>query len=82
MKMGKAPSYLTAQLGYVRDVQPYHLRNTEEFRLPMATKGLTGLKLYNMLPEFIKEETNFNLYKRNIVQFVRNNEMKIIFKDL
>lgn len=31
MKLGKAPTYLSEQLGYVRDVQSYHLRNTEDF---------------------------------------------------
>ena len=36
-KIEKAPTYLTEQLGYVRDVQPYHLRNAEDFRLPIAT---------------------------------------------
>ena len=64
----QAPSYLIEQLVYVGDVQPYHLRNTEDFRLSMATttcmqRGIffIGLKVFNMLPEFIKAETNFNL---------------------
>ena len=37
MKVGKGAAYLTEQLGYVRDNQPYHPRNTGDFRLPMAT---------------------------------------------
>ena len=71
--MGKVPTYLTEQLGYVRDVQP--MATTTSMQFSLFSKGL---KLFNVLPEFIKVETNFNLYKRNIVQFVKNNEMNNI----
>ena len=37
IKTRKAPTYLTEHLLYIRNVQPYHLRNTEDLLLPMAT---------------------------------------------
>ena len=47
IKIGKSPTYLTEQLGYVRDVQLYHLRNTENFRLPMATTASMQRSLFS-----------------------------------
>lgn len=85
MKIGNAPEYLTEQLGYVREVQPYHLRNAENFRLPRAKTTamqqslfFKGLKLYNLLPNNIKTERNINISRRNITQFVKNNMVNSI----
>ena len=33
MKIGDAPDYLTEQLSYVGEVQPYSLRNVMDFRI-------------------------------------------------
>lgn len=80
MKIGNAPEYLMDQLNYVGGVQPYHLRNVSNFRLPRATTAAMqrslfhkGLNLYNMLPSDIKSELNINAFKRKIVQFIKNN---------
>lgn len=82
MKMGNAPDYLIGQLNYVGEMQPYNLRNAEDFRLQRVTTTamqrslfFKGLKLYNMLPNYIKTERNINIFKRNISTFVKNNEI-------
>ena len=36
MKIGDAPDYLTEQLRYVGEVQPYSLRNVMDFRIQHA----------------------------------------------
>lgn len=79
MKIGSAPEYLTEQLKYVGEVQPYQLRNAENFRLQRTTTTKMqrslfhkGLKLYNMLSDNIKSETNMNVFKRKCVYFIKN----------
>ena len=56
IKMGCAPEYLTEQLRYAGEVQPYNLRNASDFRPSRADSNVMqrslfskGLKLYNML---------------------------------
>lgn len=80
MKTGNAPEYLIEQLNYVREIQPYHLRNADNFRLPKAATTAMqrslfykGLHLYNMLPMNVKSENNTNEFKRKIVYFIKNN---------
>ena len=34
MKNGDGPKYITEQLRYVGETQPYHLRNENNFRIP------------------------------------------------
>lgn len=80
MKMGLTPKYLTEQLRYVNDMQPYHLRNGNDFRVHKATNNMMkrclfykGLQLFNMLPNEVKAERNINLFKRNCIIAVKNN---------
>lgn len=80
MKKGDAPDYLTDQIKYVRDVQPYSLRNDENFRLQhMATTAMQrslfykGLKLYNMLPNNVKLESNIRVFRKNCAHLVKTN---------
>ena len=40
MKIGDAPEYLTGQLRYVGEVQPYSLRNVMDFRNQQAKMKL------------------------------------------
>lgn len=79
MKIGSAPEYLTQQLRFVGEVQPYQLRNAENFRLQRTTTTkmqrslfYKGLQLYNMLPDNSKSERNMNIFKRNCVHFIKN----------
>ena len=39
MKNGNVPEYLTQQLTYVNEIQPYHLRNASDFRLNKVTNN-------------------------------------------
>lgn len=80
MKTGEAPDYLCEQIKYVGDVQPYELRNSENFRLQRVTSTAMqrslfykGLKLFNTLPNNLKNERNKNIFKRNSVIFIRSN---------
>lgn len=82
LKMGIGPQYLKDRLVYVGDVQPYDLRNASNFRLERVTSSdmqkslfFKGLQLYNRMPNDIKNEHNFNRFKRMIVIFIRNNIM-------
>lgn len=81
LKNGNSAEYLTRQLQYVGEVQPYNLRNAEDFRIQrVATSAMQkslfykGLQLYNNLNSEIKNERNINNFKRKIVFFVRNND--------
>ena len=79
MKIGYAPEYLTQELSYVNEVQPYNLRNGDDFRINrVATNKMKrcllykGLQLFNQLPNYVKNETNINAFKRNCVIHVKN----------
>lgn len=79
MKTGNAPEYLTEQLRYVNESQPYNLRNANDFRIHRAINNTTkrcllykGLQLFNQLPYYIKNESNINIFKRNCVFFIKN----------
>lgn len=78
IKMGNAPECLLEQIRYVGDIQPYNLRNALDFRPQRADtnsmqKSLfsKGLKLYNMMPNEVKNETNINIFRKGTVNFVK-----------
>lgn len=78
MKYGKAPKYLTENIMFVGDVQPYQLRNASDFRLQLhntsaaqRTIFFKGLQLFNMLPDDTKEERNLKRFKKMCVEFVK-----------
>ncbi|KAI8115903.1 hypothetical protein CVS40_11950 [Lucilia cuprina] len=76
IKTGEAPKYLSEQLNFVGELQPYLLRNTEDFRLRRATNTALfykGLKLYNLLPNNVKTERNKCIFRKECVKFVKNN---------
>lgn len=80
LKSGNSAEYLTKQLQYVGEVQPYNLRNADNFRLQRVTTSAMqkslfykGLHLYNKLDPDIRNETNINIFKRKVIYFVRNN---------
>lgn len=78
MKMGYSPDYLREHLQYIGDVQPYDLRNAQNFRIQRVTTTsrqntlfYKGLQLYNMLPNELKNERNYNNFKRDIIPYIR-----------
>lgn len=80
LKNGDGAEYLIRQLQYVREVQPYQLRNAENFRLQRVTTSAMqkslfykGLHLYNKMSQDLKNERNIIVFKRKISAFIRNN---------
>ena len=54
------PQYIKDQIAYVGEMQPYHLRNNNNFRIERACKlamqrsvFYKGLQLYNQLPDYV-----------------------------
>lgn len=78
IKNGLLPKYIRRYLVYVSDVQPYFLRNENDFRLNFSSTNFcqnllfyNGLKLFNEMPENLKCENNFFIFKRNIISYVK-----------
>lgn len=72
------PKYLTRYICYIKDIQPYNLRNRNDFRLPnfLNSSGQNsliyrGFKLFNQLPNDVKNLTNLKMFKKCVVQFVK-----------
>ena len=79
MKTANAPEYLTQQLTYVTEFQPYHLRKVSNFRLNKATNNVMkrsllykGLQVFNDLPNEVKNENNISVFKRKCIYSVRS----------
>lgn len=70
MKMGFVPEYLSSNLIVVAQTHGHETRNRGNFRLPNYTKAATqnnlvynGLKLFNSLPDEIKNSNTINEFK-------------------
>ena len=78
MKIGDAPDYLTEQLHYVGEVQPYSFRYIMDFRIQQANttakqKSLNKvLNLYNRLTFDVKNEVNDKVFRKKSVIFIRS----------
>ena len=71
------PEYLTEQIRYIREVQPYNLRNALDFRPPRADINTMqrslfskGLNLYNRMPADVKNEAN--IFRKRTVNFIKH----------
>lgn len=89
MKQGKAPEYLCQEIKYVGESQPYNLRNASDFRIQRAASTTTqrslffkGLKIFNNLPNNVKTETNFRIFKKECIICIRNNYLKDLYNNL
>ena len=76
---GNASEHLIEQIQYVRDSQPYNLRNNNEFRLKLSDTNAKqcslfykGHRNYNIMPFSIKNEPNINIFRKKVVNFIRN----------
>lgn len=79
LKLGILPSYLSQNLQFVRDVQPYSLRSGDRFRLPrflgnQAQNSLfyKGLAMYNDLMT-VQCGEDINEFKRDLINYVKIN---------
>lgn len=72
------PSYMQNFLIYVSDLQPYNLRNVNNFRVAFSSTNFyqnlllqNGLKMFNEMPQEIKSENNFFIFKSKVVEYVK-----------
>lgn len=79
MANGDAPGYLRSQIKYVGDIQPYNLRNSDNFNVARArttqmqrTLFYKGLQTYNEIPNEIRNENNIVTFKIKCVNFIKN----------
>lgn len=74
------PEYLCKKLEYNRDFHNRNTRNREELRLPnikteFARKTIfyNGIKMFNQLPSEIRKQTQLNMFKKMVKNFVMEN---------
>jgi hypothetical protein len=78
MRMNAVPQYLCKKLQYVRDVHNRELRNMNDLRPIDVRKSSTrrmllyrGVHWYNELNENVKQEMNFESFRRQCTEFVK-----------
>lgn len=79
IKFNLLPAYLSENIRYVNDVQPYPLRNANDFRLlsfrNQRTENMVmhkGLSIFNSLPIEIKNETNIYRFKNLTINYIKH----------
>lgn len=75
MKYNLFPEYLSNNLSYIQEVQPYELRRGDDFRLQQwkSSRGqnqlmYNGLRLFNNLPNDIKLERCLSKFRKLIIE--------------
>lgn len=79
MKHKMVPEYLSSNLQYIQDVQPYSLRSNSDFHLQFYRDSRTqnmlmykGLKQFNDLPSVIKNENVFRVFKKLLIDHIKS----------
>lgn len=79
IKNGLAPQYLNDNISYVSDVHNRNVRNNNDFRIPNYKTNITmksifyeGIKLYNELPNEIKNVTSLSTFKKHCKNYVKD----------
>ena len=77
---GNVPQYIKDQIAYVGEMRAYHLRNNSNFRIDFRigvamqhSLFYNGLQLFNQMPDYVKNESNNSIFKKNVVTLVKNN---------
>lgn len=77
LRNNMAPDYLSSLIKLNNQVHTRNLRNANDFRLPKFSKSCSqkmmlynGLKWFNNLPDQIKEERSWSVFKNRIGEFV------------
>lgn len=80
VKNNLMPTYLTRKLNYVHAEQPYLLRNRDHFRVPAVRRVANdnhilnkGLRMFNQLPNELRNETVLNIFKHLCINYVKKN---------
>ena len=70
--------YMKSFIQYVRDAQPYQLRNNTQFRLPKYETSFAqnslfykGIKMYNEMKELVNVNDNFKEFKKTLTEYVK-----------
>lgn len=78
MKNAMLPDYLSEKIKYNSDTHSINTRYRNNFRLPrvnseMAKRSIyyEGLKMYNELPNYIKESVTLAQFKKNCAKYVK-----------
>lgn len=79
MKNEMIPQYLIKKLSYNLDIHDKNLRNRDKLRLPKVKNEKSkhnlfneGIKLFNDLPDDIRNTCNFNEFKRKCSNYVKS----------
>jgi len=74
----RLPSYLCDLFTYVSNVQPYNLRNNNEFRLPVYMSSFTQnsilfkeIQMYNVFKATYQVTPNIEKFKKDLIEFVK-----------
>lgn len=80
MKHGLLPTYLSQNLNYVRDCQPYSLRSNDRFRLPAFSRTQSrnslfcrGVAMYNTMMDHFVPDLDLNSFKVQLKNYVKSN---------
>lgn len=80
MKNNLVPDFTTRNITYVGESHRYPLRNVGDFHLPLYKKDNTqknifysGLKMFNELPDELKNEKNIFTFKRLLTIYIKRN---------
>lgn len=78
MKRGLAPKYMNDNVNLVCEIHSRNTRNRNNYRLPLVRteqmkKNIfyNGLKMYNELPQHMKEMENINAFKKECSKYVK-----------
>ena len=78
IKLGLSPKYLQDFLIYNNQIHDHHTRNKNNIRLPICHReseksslNYKGMKLYNELPENLKNCKNINLFKIELKNYCK-----------
>lgn len=78
IKSNMLPKYLKNKMKRVNEVHSKHLRRNHHFRLPQYRKTSSqrslyynGLKIFNKLPEELKEIKTINKFKSEVIVYIR-----------
>lgn len=79
VKNDSLPVYLKEFVHYNAEVHTYPSRRRNDFRLPNVKKSSTqnniffrGLQMYNDMPNEIKNESNINIFKRKVNNYIKS----------
>lgn len=72
------PHYLNEKVEYISDTHNINTRNRNNFKLPRINSELAkknvyydGLKMYNELPNIVKNSVTLTEFKRKCIEYIK-----------